>query len=177
MTASFFCITGIAYSLMRKEKLHMTIESISLNDPDKLGQLWRLQHLAYRLEAEMIGFKEIPPLMDTLETLQQCGESFYGYMDSDGGLIGAIAVAEEEKDALTITRMMVHPDYFRKGIASALIAHIFETYPDYPRYIVSTGTLNEPAVRLYSKFGFVPVDHVQLAPGVELKTFHRNKDE
>lgn len=50
----------------------------SLEDDDIVSQIWRLQHVAYRLEAELIGFDEIPPLMDTLDTLRSCGESFMG---------------------------------------------------------------------------------------------------
>jgi GNAT superfamily N-acetyltransferase len=154
----------------------MKIQSLSLSDVEMLGQLWRLQHVAYRLEAEIIGFQEIPPLMDTMETLQNCGENFYGYLDTDGELLGAVAVDEEEINTLTVTRMMVHPEHFRKGIAAALMTHVFEQHPDLPRYIVSTGTLNQPAVQLYTKFGFKPVEVVQIAPGVELTTFHKNKD-
>lgn len=153
----------------------MNIQSLSLNDLETLGQLWRLQHVAYRLEAEMIGFQDIPPLMDTMETLQNCGELFYGCMDDDGELLGAVAVAEEEKNTLTITRMMVHPDHFRKGIAASLMTYVLEQHADLPRYIVSTGTLNQPAMNLYMKFGFKPVEVIQIAPGVELTTFHKNK--
>lgn len=76
----------------------MRIQSLSLRDEDTLGQLWRLQHMAYRLEAKIIGFQDIPPLLDTMETLQNCGETFYGCVDDgDGELLGAVAVAEEEK--------------------------------------------------------------------------------
>lgn len=152
----------------------MEIRSLSLSDSETIGQLWRLQHVAYRLEAEIIGFQEIPPLMDTIETLQNCGETFYGCIDTDGELLGAVAVAEEEQNILTITRMMVHPDHFRKGIAAALMTHVFEQHPDFPRYLVSTGTLNEPAVKLYTKFGFKPVEVMEIAPGVELTTFHKD---
>lgn len=113
--------------------------------------------------------------MDTMETLRDCGENFYGCIHDDGELIGAVAVAEEEENTLTITRMMVHPDHFRKGIAASLMTYVLEQHADLPRYIVSTGTLNQPAVNLYTKFGFTPVEVTQIAPGVELTTFHKNK--
>ncbi|MGN7415954.1 GNAT family N-acetyltransferase [Paenibacillus sp. SAF-068] len=153
----------------------MNIQPLSLHDLETLGQLWRLQHVAYRLEAEIIGFQEIPPLMDTMETLQECGENFYGCIHDDGELIGAVAVAEEEENTLTITRMMVHPDHFRKGIAASLMTYVLEQHANLARYIVSTGTLNQPAVNLYTKFGFHPVEVTPIAPGVELTTFHKNK--
>jgi len=148
----------------------------SLEDDDIVSQIWRLQHVAYRLEAELIGFDEIPPLMDTLDTLRSCGESFYGWLE-DGELIGALAVQSESPDSLTLTRMMVHPDHFRKGIADSLMKHVLNEYQNMPLFIVSTGTLNTPAVTLYRKHGFRPVSAVEVAPGVELTTYHLHKLE
>lgn len=150
------------------------IRALSLQDDDTLEQLWRLQHVAYRLEAEKIGFDKIPPLMDTMDTLRACGEQFYGTVNEDGEIIGAIATETEQPGSLTISRMMVHPAHFRKGIAGSLIEHILEMHRDVPLFIVSTGTLNTPAVSLYQKYGFRPVAVQQIAPGVELKTFHLN---
>lgn len=143
----------------------------SLKDDDIVGQIWRLQHVAYRLEAERIGFAEIPPLMDTFDTLKSCGESFYGWMQ-DGELLGALAVKAESPDSLTLTRMMVHPGHFRKGIADSLMKHVLNEYRNISLFIVSTGTLNAPATALYQKHGFRPVSAAEVAPGVELTTYH-----
>ncbi|WP_068503517.1 GNAT family N-acetyltransferase [Paenibacillus kribbensis] len=148
----------------------------SLKDDDIVSQIWRLQHVAYRLEAELIGFEEIPPLMDTFDTLKSCGESFYGWME-DGELLGALAVQSESPDSLTLTRMMVHPDHFRKGIADSLMAHVLNEHRHIPLFIVSTGTLNTPAVALYRKHGFRPVSAAEVAPGVELTTYHLHNVE
>ncbi|MWV47296.1 GNAT family N-acetyltransferase [Paenibacillus sp. HJL G12] len=152
------------------------ITKLSLQDEDMIDQIWRLQHIAYRLEAEKIGFYDIPPLLDTHETLKNCGEIFYGCLNEEGDLIGAVATKEEAKGSLTLMRMMVHPDHFRKGIAGSLIRHVLEDHPDTSLFIVSTGAKNEPAVALYLKFGFVPFDTFEVAPGVELTTFHRRAD-
>jgi ribosomal protein S18 acetylase RimI-like enzyme len=143
----------------------------SLEDDDTLSQIWRLQHIAYRLEAERIGFEEIPPLMDTFDTLRSCGETFYGWVE-DGELLGSLAVQSESPGSLTLTRMMVHPDHFRKGIADSLMKHVLNEYHNTPLFIVSTGTLNAPAVALYRKHGFQPVSAAEVAPGVELTTYH-----
>lgn len=127
--------------------------------------------MAYPLEAKRIGFMEIPPLQDTFDTIRLSGETFFGYVNEDGDIIGAIAVEPEQKQ-VTISRMMVHPGHFRKGIAGTLIQHVLESYKEAPKFVVSTGTLNTPAVNLYEKFGFVK-DHVfEVAPGVELTEFH-----
>lgn len=152
----------------------MIIELV-LTDEDVIHQIWRLQQVAYRLEAEIIGFNDIPPLLDTIETLSQCGETFYGEVDEDGVLEGAIAISSETPGTMMITRMMVHPSHFRKGIASRLIQYVLDSHIDVPLFIVSTGTRNAPAFTLYLKYGFIPFDTYEVAPGVELTTFHRHQ--
>ncbi|MEC0370824.1 GNAT family N-acetyltransferase [Paenibacillus chibensis] len=153
------------------------ITKLSLQDDDMLDQIWRLQHIAYRLEAEIIGFYDIPPLLDTHETLKNCGEDFYGCLDDEGELLGAVATKSEAPGSLTLMRMMVHPDHFRQGIAGKLIQHVLDDHPELPLFIVSTGVKNEPAVALYHKYGFVPFDTFEVAPGVELATFHRRSGQ
>ncbi|MBW4083790.1 N-acetyltransferase [Paenibacillus sp. S150] len=151
-----------------------TIYRLDLQDGDILSELWSLQHKAYRLEAEIIGFHEIPPLLETRDMLSRSAETFYGSFDDSGELTGAVAVQEEAPGKLTVTRMMVNPDFFRQGVAGKLLEYIFEQYPDMEQYIVSTGKLNVPAVALYTKHGFVPAGFEEVAPGVELIEFHRS---
>ena len=138
------------------------IKELSLEDRDTVQQVWSLQHMAYPLEAELIGFSEIPPLLDTFETIRASGETFFGYINEEG-------------DQVTISRMMVHPGHFRKGIAGSLIRHVLECYQEAPMFTVSTGTRNTPAVTLYEKFGFVRDHAFEVAPGVELTEFHLHK--
>ncbi|WIM39553.1 GNAT family N-acetyltransferase [Paenibacillus sp. PK4536] len=149
------------------------IQKCILEDDHTVQQIWALQHIAYRLEAQLIGFKELPPLLDTVETIRRCRETFYAYVNEYEEIQGVISIEREEHDTLTIARMMVHPSAFRQGIASQLIEHVFAEYPDVPLYIVSTGQLNQPAVSLYKKYGFYPIETFEVAAGVKLTTFHR----
>ncbi|HEU4965088.1 MAG TPA: GNAT family N-acetyltransferase, partial [Bacilli bacterium] len=65
----------------------LQIRPLDLTDKKEAMQLLAVQIPAYRVEADLIGFDGIPPLHDTLETLQACGESFYGAF-LDGELVG-----------------------------------------------------------------------------------------
>lgn len=151
-----------------------TITRLDLQDQSIVSELWSLQHKAYRLEAELIGFQEIPPLLETREMLSRAQEDFYGCFDDDEELAGAIAVVEESPGTLTVTRMMVSPEHFRQGIAGSLLEFIFTANPGIEQFIVSTGKLNTPAVSLYTKYGFIPAGSEEVAPGVELIEFHRS---
>lgn len=150
-----------------------TIMKLNLQDELTLDDLWSLQHKAYRLEAEIIGFRDIPPLLETREMLTRVQEEFYGCLDDTEELLGAVAVMEESPGKLTVTRMMVSPDHFRQGVAGRLLEYIFDRYAQMEQFIVSTGKLNLPAVQLYTKHGFIPVQSEEVAPGVELLELHR----
>lgn len=151
-----------------------TIIKLNLQEDSTVDELWSIQHKAYRLEAELIGFREIPPLMETRDMLRRSGEDFYGCFDDNGDLMGAVATEEESPGKLTFTRMMVSPDFFRKGVAGNLLEYVFKLYDRMEQFIVSTGKLNVPAVSLYIKYGFVAIGSEEVAPGVELIEFHRS---
>ena len=152
----------------------MNIVKLNLQDECSVDELWSIQHKAYRLEAELIGFREIPPLMETREMLRHCGEDFFGCFDDSEDWMGAVATKEESPGRLTITRMMVCPEHFRKGVAGSLLNYVFNFYKGMEQFIVSTGKLNIPAVSLYTKYGFVAVGSEEVAPGVELIEFQRS---
>ncbi|WP_257351750.1 GNAT family N-acetyltransferase [Pseudalkalibacillus decolorationis] len=144
---------------------------MNLNDPEQLVELHSLQHASYKIEAELIGFADIPPLLETADDLKNCGETFYGYKE-DGKLAGAIAVSNEE-GLCTICRLIVHPDFFRRGIGSVMVSYVCE-HLSCKKFIVSTGTENHPARRLYEKHGFTHIRDEELA-GLELVISHYEK--
>ncbi|RJE87502.1 GNAT family N-acetyltransferase [Paenibacillus sp. 1011MAR3C5] len=132
-------------------------------------QLLAVQLPAYRIEADIIGFWDIPPLRDTAETIMKSSETFVGYR-LDGALAGFISF-EDEGDARDICRMVVHPDYFRRGIAKSLLAYVLEDAGKHKKVKVSTGAKNEPAIALYRSFGFVDAGAIEIAPEVKLALF------
>jgi ribosomal protein S18 acetylase RimI-like enzyme len=77
---------------------------------------------------------------------------FLGYFEA-GKLVGAVSY-ELEGEELTICRMVVHPDHFRKGIAKNLLTYLEKTFPNINSIVVSTGKDNLPAKTLYLKNGF-----------------------
>lgn len=134
-------------------------------------QLLSLQLAAYTVEARIIGFEEIPPLKDSIQSIQEAKETFLGFYVDDQ-LAGAVAY-EVHEHTLLISRMMVHPDHFRKGIARKLLEHVetAEAGPGIRELRVSTGTKNEPAVQLYLSAGFKPTKETPIAPGVTVTGF------
>jgi GNAT superfamily N-acetyltransferase len=128
------------------------IAPIPMSSNQTILELLQLQLASYTVEAKLIGFNDIPPLRDSIETIRRAEETFIGWYENNS-LLGAISYSVNGK-VVTICRMMVHPDHFRKGIASGLLQHVLVTQQTANKFIVSTGTLNAPAVALYERFGF-----------------------
>ncbi|MGE5629965.1 MAG: GNAT family N-acetyltransferase [Caulobacteraceae bacterium] len=149
------------------------IKRLNTKDDGAVKEIVDLQQISYLIEAELIGFYDIPPLKDTIDTIKQCDEIFYGYYEGDT-LAGLISYKLEE-DFLDIYRVAVHPGHFRRGIAGQLIAYIEGMNKGVKRIIVSTGLKNEPAVSLYQKLGFKKVSETEVAEGVFVASFEKTR--
>lgn len=131
-------------------------------------QIVALQKVSYKVEADLIGFEKLPPLMETVDDIQGSDEIFFGYYIDDklAGLISYKIFG----DTLDIHRLAVSPDYFQRGIAKQLIASVVST-PGISKIIVCTGLENAPAVKLYGKLGFVETGKKEVAKDVFIMCF------
>ena len=147
------------------------IRDLDLSDERQVLEILSLQDASYAVEAELIGTFDIPPLKDTGDTLRRCGETFCGFF-AEGRLAGAISY-KIEGDVLDIHRLVVHPDRFRKGIARTLVKHVEKNAGTVERIVVSTGTKNFPARRLYRSLGFEETGEAEVAPGLRVTFFEK----
>lgn len=143
------------------------IRAVDLSDEAVLDEVFTVQRLGYAVEAEIIGFDRIPGLVESKQDLAATQHEFLGYYDEDG-LAGCIAFVHKGSE-LDICRLFVHPRAFRGGVASQLI----DALPPAEHTIVSTGSNNTPALRLYRKHGFVTVNQREVAPGVSITELAR----
>lgn len=150
-----------------------SIGALDLADPDTLARVHALQRAAYRVEADLIGHDGIPPLHETPEALRTCGETFLGAV-VEGVLAGAVSYRVDGA-VLDLHRVMVHPDFFRRGLARRLVGAAEAAAPGAARVVVSTGSLNVPAQRLYEGLGFREVGEREVAPGLRVTTFEKRR--
>jgi len=149
------------------------IKNLDLHNLDLVKELHELQRASYLIEAKLINFFEIPPLKETVEELTVCGESFLGYFEGEN-LAGAISYTIDGEE-LTICRMVVHPNHFRKGIAQKLLKTVEELYKKNTVLKVSTGKDNNPAKRLYLKNGYKLVGDLEVVPGLFISNFEKRR--
>ncbi|WKA58040.1 GNAT family N-acetyltransferase [Planococcus shenhongbingii] len=131
----------------------------------------KIQQPAYKVEAALMGFEGIPQLHETVEEIQDSQEIFMGFLE--GELKGFISYKKEDC-TIDIHRLVVAPFYFRQGIGRRLLTYLLEQYKGHD-FIVSTGTANEPAKKLYESHGFVEQDCFEVAPGVFCSRFLKRK--
>jgi ribosomal protein S18 acetylase RimI-like enzyme len=152
----------------------MTMIKSFLIDNEKITRrILTIQHPAYQIEADLIGFQGIPGLSETVEDIMNSKETFIGYYE-DEELLGVLSY-EEAVEFVDICRLVVSPAAFRKGIGRQLVTYILEKISGSRDVIVSTGLKNVPAVTLYEKLKFQPASFVEIAPGVQIvKMRYRN---
>ncbi|SOC43210.1 GNAT family N-acetyltransferase [Ureibacillus acetophenoni] len=148
------------------------IKQIDITQSKDAEEVLNVQIPSYKVEAEIIGSYEIPPLKDTVNTLQHCGETFFGYYEN-GELCGVISI-KVDRDQVDIHRLIVHPNHFRKGIAQLLLNFI-ETDFQFETIKVATGSKNIPAVRFYLKNGFQKVKEVIVNEQLSLTFFEKKR--
>jgi GNAT superfamily N-acetyltransferase len=147
------------------------LKTIDFQDKVLIQELYNLQRTSYLVEAELIQFFDIPPLIESFAEFQKCGETFIGYFEADE-LAGALSYTIDG-DELTICRMVVHPSHFRKGIAQKLLKYVDENNEDFTMLKVSTGKDNTPAKSLYLKNGYQLVSDLEVVPGLYISNFEK----
>ena len=133
-------------------------------------QIIKLQKASYKVEAEIIEFRQIPPLLEFPEDIINRKETYYGYF-IERHLAGIISYIIES-DVLDIYKVAIHPSFFRRGIATQLIKFIERT-EGINKITVATGLKNSPAVKLYASLGFVKIHECEVEKGVSIVSFEK----
>ncbi len=158
--------------MMQGKGVFNMIATMKINDPFQAQTVLSMQLRSYKVEAGLIGTDDIPPLKETTEDLQQCGETFLGWFE-DGELCGAIAYKKEENE-VDIHRLIVDPVHFRKGIAGKLLQELERSHP-HSLYKVATAEKNLPAIRFYEKSGYEKVRTLTINDILTLVFFEKER--
>ncbi len=120
----------------------------------EIDELYELQLRAFESEAEMIGSRNVPALMESREdnrgdfanwtVLLERGES--------GRIIGAVRFKKAD-GYMEIGRLMVAPEYRNRGVATGLMRAVEERTEErvFELYTCTKSYIN---IRLYEKLGY-----------------------
>ncbi len=147
------------------------IKKIDMSDRKNAESILSIQILAYHIEAELIGTHELPPLKETIDSLQSSGETFYGFYE-DKDLRGVISIDIDGKEA-KINRLFVHPDHFKRRIAQSLLDSIEKKFES-KKIKVATGSKNTPAIHFYQKNRFKKLKETLVDEELSSTFFEKN---
>lgn len=140
------------------------------NDPALAPVLLDVQHAAYACEADLIDDDRIPPLHETVEDL--CDAALLWHAGFVGGeLAGAIGWTTTT-DEIDIDRLIVAPPMQRRGVGSTLVRDLIRAETA-KSIVVSTASLNAPAIALYQGLGFHQVGNDEVVPGLRVNHYRR----
>jgi len=129
----------------------MIIEKAMVSDA---GELLTLQKLAYRSEAEIYNDFTLPPLVQTLEGMEEDFKNqLFLKAVMDGRIIGSVRAYAKEGTCY-VGRLIVHPDFQSRGIGTRLMNDMERIFYGCKRFELFTGDRSERNLYLYRKLGY-----------------------
>ena len=132
---------------------------------DDLPEILALQYLAYQSEAALLQNFSIPPLTQSLESVQEEFSRGTILKATEGETILGSVRAYEQDGTVFIGKLIVHPSQQGKGIGSSLLLAVEEVCPC-ARYELFTSSKSERNLRLYERLGYHRFAERQAAPGL-----------
>ncbi len=126
------------------------------------------QACRYQSEAAVYDDFTLRPLTETLGDIKDRfhDRRFLKAVD-DGQIVGSVRAFQDEA-ACHVERLVVHPDYQRQGIGTALLNMVETCFPAARRFELFTGHKSESNIRLYDRIGYRAVRQEQVNEKVSL---------
>ncbi|MGW5049640.1 GNAT family N-acetyltransferase [Actinokineospora sp. NPDC004072] len=142
----------------------MNPRELDLTDDTTARTAHEVVRAAYQVEADLIGSNAIPALHQTLEQMRALPLRWLGI-----GAPDAIIAWTGTDGTTDIDRLCVHPDHFRRGLATALLTDLLARTRG--PATVATAAANTPATALYRRHGFTETGRYEPEPGLTVVTF------
>jgi GNAT superfamily N-acetyltransferase len=141
--------------------------AVDIASKGELKEILQLQKLAYQSEAGIYNDFSIPPLVQTLEELEEeARNSIVLKVVEDRKIVGSVR-AYEKAGSCYISKLIVHPDYQNRGIGKKLIAAAEKCF-EHVRYELFTGHLSRKNLSLYEKLGYKAYKTCKVNENMEL---------
>jgi N-acetylglutamate synthase-like GNAT family acetyltransferase len=117
-------------------------------------EILALQKLAYQSEAELYNDWQLPALTQSLDSLRnEFSNTIILKAVINAKIIGSVRAAAGN-DCYKIGRLIVHPDYQKKGIGTALLEKIESMNISSKVFQLFTGSKSLSNIRFYEKSGY-----------------------
>jgi len=150
------------------------IEKLKNKNPEIAIKIRSVFQASYAIEAKLLNAIDFPPLKRPLESYIESNNDFIGYIKNEE--LAAVIEIDQNNKHTHIQSLVVHPNFFRQGIARKLMEFVLNFYNS-NTFMVETGVENEPASLLYKKLGFKEVKQWDTIYGIRKIRFERRANE
>lgn len=145
--------------------VHSTM--ITQSDLNDAGEILALQKLAYQSEAKLYDDYSIPPLTQTLDDIKaQFHTHIFLKAVNNSAIIGSVRAFGKDRTCY-IGRLIVHPDFQKKGIGKHLMKEIENRFITSERFELFTGTKSKKNILFYQNLGYHIYKYEKLSDAVE----------
>lgn len=144
------------------------IERLDNSSAETAKKLQELFSRSYAIEARFLNVADFPPMKRSLDNFIKSETCFYG-IHANTNIVAVIEISVLAKRT-EIHSLVVHPGYFRKGLATSLLSFVIETFRS-ESVVIDTGAANIPAISLYKKIGFQEIRQWNTGNGITMKRF------
>lgn len=153
------CILSCPYTrkAIEREGIRYDFPAVEIAQKQDLPEILELQKKSFMPVARQYGVESIPPTRQTPEEiLEECFSKerpgIVLKLVIDGKIVGSVRAYEQDGTAY-INKLMVDPDYQRRGYAKKLMNAIESCYGG-RRKELFTGSRSEVNIRLYESLGY-----------------------
>ena len=140
------------------------IKKLDNSNAKVANEIFTVFQRSYKIEAQLIGTLDFPPLSRSAKNIEHSTSLFYGFSEKES--LAAVIEIVIKGNLLEIDSLTVDPNYFRQGIADKLISYVLNNI-NLTRAVVETAVVNIPAINLYKKHGFVVFKRWTPSHGIE----------
>ena len=134
---------------------------------EDLPEILQLQKLAFIKEAQLYNNFNIQPLTQSLEEIEvEYEDKIVLKAEIDSNIVGSIR-ANMDGDDCWVTKLMVHPDFRKRGIGRGLMLEIEKYFPEAKKFKLGTGARSKNNIGLYESIGYKVVKYDRFHDGVE----------
>jgi ech hydrogenase subunit C len=159
-------IDGVIKAVGILEKKHAFMKSFhgrrgeiayDMANPLDAEEILALQKIVYQHEAEIYDDWSLTPLKQTLEEMRQdfVLKVFVKAVVS-GKIVGSVR-ALQDGDTVHLSRLIVHPYFWQRGIGTQLVTDIEAMFPAARRFQTFAGQKSRSTMELYQRLGYVPI--------------------
>ncbi|OHX21468.1 1,6-anhydro-N-acetylmuramyl-L-alanine amidase AmpD [Chromobacterium sphagni] len=131
--------------------LPFEVRALDRDDAELAQRALQLQFAAHRVEVAWLDYPALPLLWTDLAALRSCRDRILAAFEG-GALRGLLVVSRRLDGGLHIERTVVDPEHFGAGWGYRLLNHALHGEA---RASVDTAEVNQAAIALYHKAGFV----------------------